>query len=213
MLTDRMPGWARRILADRRARRITFALSKVTTRPNMTVLDVGCGRDGRSFEDHIPVDWHVTGVDLFEGETSRHRHPHFRYTKQNAQRLMFDDNEFDLAVSIGMLEHIVDEMAFRCIVSEIRRVARQHIVIVPYRYCWVEPHYGVPLFPIWPYWAKIALVKLFNLCGHREIVKADPLYIKKNFIWPSNAEYRRVFPDSEIHFMPTKETIAIIRKE
>jgi hypothetical protein len=110
-----------------------------------------------------------------------------------------------------MLEHITEEVAFKSIVSEIRRVAKQYIVIVPYKYCWIEPHYGVPFFPLFHYSVKLALVKALNLSNQRDIVRRDPDYINKNYRWLSNAEYRAEFPDSKIYLSPTLETIAIIR--
>jgi len=213
MDATRLPLPVRRVLEYRRRGRVRFVLSKVNSRPGMKIIDIGCGIDGRTFEDHIPRDWAVTGVDILPPERIRHTHPCFCYLLQDARNLSrFGDGEFDLAVSIGMLEHITGERESGRIVSEIRRVARQHIVIVPYRYCWIEPHYGVPFFPLLPYPAKVALVKSLNLCGHRELLARDPQYIHREFVWKSNAEYRRIFPDARIYLLPTLETIAIIRK-
>jgi ubiquinone/menaquinone biosynthesis C-methylase UbiE len=213
MITDNLQFILRRILAFRRQYRVTYMLSKVVVNKRMTVIDIGCGIDGRSFDDYVPETWEITGVDIFPNDCIHHNHPNFVYVQQDAQDLSrFSDNEFELAVSIGMLEHITDDLMFKRIVSEIRRVAKQYIVAVPYRYCWVEPHYGVPFFPILPYSAKVALVKALNLSNHREAVKKDNEYIKKNYLWLSNAQYRKIFPDSTIHLMPTLEAIAIVRR-
>lgn len=212
MKTDKLPPFIRKLLAYRRKVRIDFALSKVFTKNDMNVIDIGCGIDGRSFDDYVPADWKITGIDILY-EQLKHEHQNFRYIRQDAQDLTrFRTNEFDLAVSIGMLEHITDDLVFKCIVSEIKRVARQYIVVVPYKYCWVEPHYGVPFFPLFPYSMKLALIKILNLSNHRDTVKKDPQYINKNYRWLSNAEYRVVFPDSTIYLLPTLEMIAIIRK-
>jgi hypothetical protein len=178
----------------------------------MNVLDIGCGVDGRSFDDYVPDDWRITGVDVLPQERVRHTHPGFCYIRQDAQDLSrFKDREFDWAVSIGMLEHITDEPMFKRIVSELRRVAKQYTVVVPYKYCWIEPHYGVPFFPLFPYSLKLATVKAFNLSNHRTLVEQDPEYINKNFRWLSNTEYKLEFPDSTIYLFPTLETIAITK--
>ena len=212
MNTDRLPSFIRQLLAYRRESRVHFMLSKVVVANNMTVLDIGCGVDGRSFEDYVPEDWGITGIDILPNERVRHKHPRFSYLRKDAQDLScFKDREFDLAVSIGMLEHITEEVSFKRIVSELRRVAKQYVVVVPYRYCWVEPHYGVPFFPLFPYSMKVAIVKALNLSNHREVVARDPEYIKKNYRWLSNAQYRAEFPESTIHLLPTLETIAITR--
>lgn len=213
MKTDKFPLFIKRMLANRRRSRVDFMLSKVVTKDDMKVIDIGCGFDGRSFDDYVDRRWQITGVDIIPAERVRHNHPGFTYLQQDAQDLSrFKDGEFDLAVSVGMMEHITDEKVFRRIVAELRRVAKQYIVVVPYRYCWIEPHYGVPFFPIFPYSLKLAVVKALNLSNHREAVKEDPEFINKNFRWLSNAQYKLEFPDSRIHLLPTLEMIAITRR-
>lgn len=213
MNTDKLPSIIRKALAYRRRSRVDFMLSKVVVANNMTVIDIGCGIDGRSFDEYVPEDWEITGVDILPIERVHHKHPRFSYIQHDVQDLSrFKDHEFDLAVSIGMLEHITEEPVFKRIVSELRRVAKQYIVVVPYKYCWIEPHYGVPFFPLFPYSIKLAVVKALNLSNHREAVTRDPQYINKNYRWLSNAQYRLEFPDSTIHLLPTLEVIAITRK-
>lgn len=213
MKTDSFPSVIRKALAYRRRFRVDFMLSKVVVTNNMRVIDIGCGIDSRSFDEYVPEDWEITGVDILPIERVHHKHPRFLYIQHDAQDLSrFKDHEFDLAVSIGMLEHITEEPVFKRIVSELRRVAKQYIVVVPYKYCWIEPHYGVPFFPIFPYSIKLAIVKALNLSNHREAITRDPQYISKNFRWLSNAQYKLEFPDSTIHLLPTLDVIAITRK-
>lgn len=178
----------------------------------MKVLDLGCGIDGRSFEDYVPSDWQITGIDILEPEKNKTNHPNFRYVQQNARDLSrFRNQEFDLTVSIGMLEHVTEETAYREIVAGILRVSRQYIVVVPYRYSWIEPHYVLPFFPIYPYGMKLALVKLLNLSGQRKVLREDPAYIKRYYVWRSNAEYAAAFPGSKVYMFPTLEQIAIVK--
>jgi hypothetical protein len=179
----------------------------------MKIIDIGCGIDGRSFEDFISPEWKITGVDVHEKERINHSHKNFVYVKGDATDLrQFGDHEFDLAISIGMLEHITNESMFKSVVSNIRRVAKQYIVIVPYKYALIEPHYGFPFFPIIPYSLKLIIIKLLNLSNHREAVKNDPEYVNKNYMWLSNAEYKAHFPGSSVHIAPTMDTIAIVLK-
>ena len=199
-----------KILRARRRNRIMCALSKVKTSPNINIIDVGCGSTGRSFEDFIPSTWNITGVDLIDPQKCKHTHPNFQYVQQDAQDLsQFTNNQFDLAVSIGLLEHVTEKTHFKKAISEIRRVAKQHIVIVPYKYCLIEPHYGCPFFPIYPDFLKRFLVKMFNLCGQRKAIKHDPAYIKKYCIWPSNNDYKKEFRESNIYVTPTLDQIVI----
>ena len=214
MKSDNLPLFIQRILVSRRKKRIAQALSKVTTKQNMKIIDVGCGIDGRSFENYIPQNWDITGIDLKDPSKVDHTYPNFKYLQQNAENLnQFADKQFDLAVSIGLLEHVIDNKAFQKTVLEIRRVAKQHIVMVPAKYSWVEPHYGFPFFPLFPYSIQVSLVKAFNLANARKNVKLDPNFIKKGIIWRSNKEYQKAFPESKIYLTQTLEQIAIIKKD
>jgi len=214
MKSDNLPSTIQQILISRRKKRIFQAMSKVTTKPGMKVIDIGCGIDGRSFEDFIPQNWQITGVDLKDSQEVHHTYPNFQYIQQNAHHLsQFAEKQFDLAVSIGLLEHVIEKEAFENTVLEIRRVAKQHIVMVPAKYSWIEPHYGFPFFPLLPESIQVLLVKAFNLSNAREGVKRDPQFINKGIIWRSNQEYQKAFPESKIYLTPTLEQIAIIKKD
>ena len=214
MNSDNLPSFIQQILASRRKKRITQALSRVSTKSKMEIIDIGCGIDGRSFENYIPQNWKITGIDLKDSQKIHHTYPNFQYVQQNAQNLnQFADKQFDLAVSVGLLEHVIEKEAFENTVLEIRRVAKQHIVMVPAKYSWIEPHYGFPFFPLLPESIQVFLVKAFNLSNAREGVKRDPQFINKGIIWRSNQEYQKAFPESKIYLTPTLEQIAIIKKE
>ena len=106
----------------------------------------------------IPQNWQIVGVDLKDPQIIKHTYPNFQYTQQNAQDLsQFTDKQFDLAVSIGLLEHVTEEEAFKQTALEIRRIAKQYIVMVPAKYCSLEPHYCWPLFPLIPYSTLVSL--------------------------------------------------------
>jgi SAM-dependent methyltransferase len=178
----------------------------------MTVLDLGCGIDGRSFSDHADPSWTITGVDLNPPERVSHGHPRFTYRQADATDLRdFADRSFDLAVCVGMLEHLTDETAFGRACAEIRRVAAQYLVVVPYRWAWIEPHYGVPFFGALPDRAQRALVSALDLSGHRSVLAKDPQAIRRHTRWRSNREYRSAFPGARIRFLPVMDTIAIVK--
>jgi hypothetical protein len=214
MKSDNLPYAIQKVLVKRRKKRISQALSKITIKENMDVIDIGCGIDGRSFEDYIPQNWKIIGIDLKDPEDVHHTYPDFQYIQQNAQNLeQFSDNQFDLAVSVGLLEHVIDEESFKKTVSGIRRVAKQHIVMVPAKICSIEPHYGFPLFPLFPYSTQVSLVKLFNLANARKNVQQDPNFIKKGIVWRSNKEYQKAFPESKIYYTQTLEQIVIFKND
>jgi len=212
MNTRKLMPSLQRILAYRRKKRVSFLLSKVDTKSRMKILDLGCGPDGRSFEDFAPADWQIVGVDVMAPEEIHIEHPGFTYVRQDAGDLSrFQDLEFDLLVSFGMLEHIIDEAKYRQVVSEIIRVAQQYIIVIPNKYALIEPHYGFPFFALFPHPIQAALVKIFNLSDARRDLKKDPDFIRKRCVWRSHAQCRKDFPGSRIYTLHTLDSIAIVK--
>lgn len=210
MRSDSWPAPARRFLAARRRARFRFVIGHVRTWDGMRVIDLGCGRTGRSTTDFAPASWSITGVDLYPPEQVAHAHPGFTYVRASVCDLsQFPDGAFDLAISVGLLEHVTDPADFACAVREIRRIAGQWALVVPYRYAWVEPHYSVPLFPVLPRVVQNALVRLFNLHGHRALAAKDPAFLERRTTWRTNAAYRAALPGSRTTLTPTLETVLI----
>ena len=187
-------------------------MSKVHCFPKMSVLDVGCGPDGRSLEVFLPNDYQITGIDLYDENEVQIEHPQFSYFKQDAQNLgFFSNKKFDLTLCIGMMEHICDLMMLEKIASEIDRVSKQYIVVVPWKYAWIEPHFRFPFFQLLPSNLQRVLTVLLNLHNLRGKIRQDQAYIEKNYQWLSNREWRQIFVGSQIYLTPTLETIAIVK--
>jgi len=213
MDTRKLRPSLQKMLALRRKKRVDLVLSKIATKPQMKILDLGCGPDGRSFEDYVPPGWQIIGVDVIPPEKIHIKHPGFTYIQQDARDLSrFQDKEFDLLVSFGMLEHITDNDKYYQIVSEIIRVARQYVLVIPYKYALLEPHFGFPFFSVYPYFVQKALVKIFNLSDARKDLKKDPEFIRKRLVWRSNAQCKKDFPGSRIHILPMLDSIAVVKK-
>src|SRR6201987_5364255 len=90
------------------------------------VLDVGCGTGSLTFTvPQIAKVASVTGVDLTEAYVefarSRNTNPHITFRTADARALPFEDNSFDRAFSMLVLQFIPD--ATRA-VAEMRRVVR-----------------------------------------------------------------------------------------
>jgi SAM-dependent methyltransferase len=138
-------------LAARARRRRHAALFPLTgVRPGMRVLDVGCGALGlRALEPALDI----TGVDL----VARPEYPGPFVRADAAERLPFDDGEFDLAYCSSVVEHIAPERRAR-FAAELRRVGRGFYVQTPAWSFPLEPHALLP-FAHWlppalrrPYW-------------------------------------------------------------
>ena len=73
----------------------------------------------------------------------------------------------------------------------------------------IEPTYRFPFFGALPKAAQRAHIRLFNWSGRRHHLD----YFEENFIWRSNREYLQAFQGTKIYFMPTLETIAIVKNK
>ena len=104
-----------------------------------SVLDVGCG------EGVLTVEWaerlgdrRVVGIDLDDPklrvEWEQRRRPNLEFRAEEATRLSFADDEFDLAAAIEVLEHVPEPEAT---LAEMARVARGHLLV------------SVPREPLW----------------------------------------------------------------
>jgi len=109
-----------------------------------SVLDVACGL-GYVCERLAPAH-DVVGCDVAVSAGRRGTHPNVRWCDGNVEELPFRDGAFDTVVSTHTLEHV---QHFGIALDELRRVARQRIVVVvphqrPYRATF-NPH--IHFFP------------------------------------------------------------------
>ena len=104
-----------------------------------SVLDVGCG------EGVLTVEWaerlgdgRVVGIDLddpkLRAEWAQRKRPNLEFRAEEATRLSFEDDEFDMATAIEVLEHVPEPEAT---LAEMARVARGHLLV------------SVPREPLW----------------------------------------------------------------
>ena len=211
MRTDGWPMPVQRLLIARREGRFRSLVRQVRTWDGMHVIDLGCGRTGRSTTDFASRTWSIVGLDRLKPSLVHHHHPSFVYVQGDVSDLSaFGDGAFDLAISVGVLEHVTEPAAYLRAVGEIQRVAGQYALVVPYRYAWIEPHYLVPLFPVLPRRVQNGLVRTFDLHGDGAKVRDDPDYVARYVRWRTNAEYRASFVGSRIRLSPTLETVMIV---
>lgn len=98
------------------------------------VLEVGCGR-GWLAARLVGVASEVTASDIVLGEATRSI-AGVAFEEASVEALPYADDSFDVVVCTHTLEHVQD---LPRALSELRRVAREHVVVVvprerPYRY-------------------------------------------------------------------------------
>jgi 2-polyprenyl-3-methyl-5-hydroxy-6-metoxy-1,4-benzoquinol methylase len=141
-----------------------------------SILDVGCGEGVLTVEwaERLP-DGRVVGIDLddpkLRAEWRKRKRANLEFRAEEATRLSFADDEFDLAAAIEVLEHVPDPEAT---LAEMARVARRRLLV------------SVPREPLWRalnvargaylrdlgntpghvnHWSKRALVSLLSRYG------------------------------------------------
>lgn len=163
-------------------------------KPTDRILDLGCGPGGRSVAGYSPKN-EIVGVDLLAPEEVNVEHPNFRYIKLDASDMHeFEDDSFDVAISVGMLEHVRPYESLRRAAKETQRVARRYCFVVPHKYAFLEPHFYLPLFAIWPGRLKSSLIKRFTLGTQQR----QPSGEWQRINWLTRREWRAVFDDPNL---------------
>ena len=124
-----------------------------------SVLDVGCGEGVLTCEwaERLPGG-RVVGIDLddpkLKAEWAERARPNLEFRAEEATRLTFADDEFDMASAIEVLEHVPEPEST---LAEMVRVARRWLLV------------SVPREPLWrglnmargAYWGSLG-----NTPGH-----------------------------------------------
>jgi 2-polyprenyl-3-methyl-5-hydroxy-6-metoxy-1,4-benzoquinol methylase len=104
-----------------------------------SILDVGCGEGVLvcQWADKVG-DARVVGIDLddprLHAEWEKRRRPNLEYRVQRAEELPFENDEFDFASAVEVLEHVPEPDRT---LAEMARVARRHLLV------------SVPREPLW----------------------------------------------------------------
>lgn len=175
----------------RKYKRYQKIVSLLDIKPADTILDVGSG-EGLTFEIFNKVN-PITGIDLFP--ESRIHQKNFRYIhrKEPDGPLPFKDNEFDVVISIGVLEHIHPFESLKKTCDEIQRVGKKYLILVPNHWTIIEPHYSFPFFQLLPMNTQKKLNSAFGL---RYADKGEE-YIFEEINHYSNKKWKSLFPNSK----------------
>ena len=128
----------------------------------LRILEMGCsnGQDALRFLSDASR-YALWGVDILPQEIQQ---DNFVFTQGDVETLPFDDNFFDLVISIGLLEHIEPMEKLGRVIQEASRVGRAYAHIMPCVATPIEPH------TVRPFWTNRLHPKLVYQHAHDQIL-------------------------------------------
>lgn len=133
-----------------RQKRMIFFKEQLDKLPKpVNILDVGGNEDFWVNADfHKRNDVKITILNLEKEATN---HSNFNSVAGDATNLAeYKENEFDIAFSNSVIEHLYSKENQAKMAKEIVRVGQLHYVQTPNKYFIVEPHYLLPFFQFLP---------------------------------------------------------------
>ena len=131
---------AERFALRARERRAGLFRRLMDPQPADRIVDVGCGEIGIAAHQ---AGNEITGVDIVD--RPGYAGPNRRFVRADARELPFADDEFDIAHSNSLIEHVGDRRDRERVAGELRRVGRRYFVQTPNRGFPIEPHSLLPL--------------------------------------------------------------------
>jgi len=142
-------------------------------------------------------DVSITAVNI-SGDTGKEQN--YEVVVGDATNLeAYSENQFDVAFSNSVIEHLFTGEAQFKMAAEVRRVASAHWVQTPNFWFPMEPHFHVPGWQWLPRSVRIAILRK-RRCGWRgpcpDVSQAEALVDEVKLM--KKSQIRRAFPDSEI---------------
>lgn len=109
------------------------------------------------------------------------------------------DNEFDLAFSNSVIEHLYTFKNQQKMAAELLRVGKYHFVQTPNKHFPVEPHYVLPFFDVLPATLKYSILTKTKLSRLKKWSPQDARQYVDEIRLIAYAEFTKLFPDSKIY--------------
>jgi SAM-dependent methyltransferase len=175
-----------------RGRRKMFGQFMEATEPSdrTRILDVGVTPDvslpdANYFERLYPYLHQVTASSVEDASNLEAVFPGLKFVRTSGVKLPFADQEFDIAFSAAVLEHVGDDDQQRRFVVELLRVARSAYLLTPNRWFPIDFHTMLPLIHWLPRRYHQAILRKV---GHEFLSRTENL----NLV--SRRQLRSLFP-------------------
>lgn len=101
---------------------------------DLRIIDIGCGTGWMS--ERLAPFGHVTATDLADQvlQRARARAPHINFVSGDFMQLPFERESFDVAVSLEVLSHVADQVAFMRRVADLLRPGGYFMLATQNRY-------------------------------------------------------------------------------
>jgi len=135
----------------------------------------------------------IVNIQSYEGE----RPPWLvEWRVADGRHLPYDDNEFDVAFSNSVIEHVGGWDEQMCFANEVRRVASSYFVQTPDRNAFIEPHL---LFP-GIHWLPRSIGRYMAILTPSTILRgpAETIRIYDEVRLIGEDEMKFLFPDAQI---------------
>jgi SAM-dependent methyltransferase len=159
---------------------------------SLKVLDVGVTSDDKYqesnyFEKLYPYKEKIVCVGTEDGTHLESKYPGLKFIKViSGEPLPFGDNEFDIAFSNAVIEHVGNTDSQRAFVKEILRASKSFFLTTPNRWFPVEFHTALPLLHFLP---KKLYRRVLDAFGESYWSKEENLNLL------SRNELRALFPE------------------
>jgi SAM-dependent methyltransferase len=160
--------------------------------PSTRILDIGVSNDvnrhSNFLEKLYPYQHMITCAGVGEGKAVREAFPNVTYVRIEPGRpLPFADQEFDIAYSSAVLEHVGGTAERKRFVKEALRVGRNAFITIPNRWFPVEHHTALPLLHFAPrlfrYALKFTSLDYWSCRDHLDFISASSLE-RECIDWP-----------------------------
>jgi SAM-dependent methyltransferase len=164
--------------------------------PRDRIVELGCGTGRHSIAQYNHTNM-IVGIDLLPPRRVAFRQPNFRYQQGDACALPeIPDRAFDVALSFGMLEHIHPRDRLVAAIREAQRISDRYCFVVPHRYGFIEPHFLLPLFALWPEVLRSFVVRRFY---QRPLARRNQF--RRQINWLSKGEWAALFNDPNLRIL------------